>query len=383
MQPAPTKKRYTSMNYQQLSQEERYTIMAFLKTGYSLTDVARVIGRHKSTVSRELSRNRRPTGYYTPKVAHDYAVARRHKARRGSNFTKEQWQIILFLIRQDFSPEQVSNIISKYFSFTMSHETMYQYILYDKKHGGSIYKHLRFVPKRRRKRYNSHDSRGRLAGKRMINDRPSEINSRSTIGHWEGDTVIGSDRHHCIVTLVERKTGFVIIKKIHARTAVEVNKACIAAIREHGRKFISITFDNGTEFHGYKQLEELFPITCYFANPYHSWERGTNENTNGLIRQYIPKKSCMKNITQTTCDRIAYKLNTRPRKRLGFKTPYEVYYETDSPLHLLLEAKNSFFFFSGLILQISPILFSIDFRGTKSHIPHSSSFVTHSYFCEM
>jgi len=342
MQPAPTKKRYTSMNYQQLSQEERYTIMAFLKTGYSLTDVARVIGRHKSTVSRELSRNRRPTGYYTPKVAHDYAVARRHKARRGSNFTKEQWQIILFLIRQDFSPEQVSNIISKYFSFTMSHETMYQYILYDKKHGGSIYKHLRFVPKRRRKRYNSHDSRGRLAGKRMINDRPSEINSRSTIGHWEGDTVIGSDRHHCIVTLVERKTGFVIIKKIHARTAVEVNKACIAAIREHGRKFISITFDNGTEFHGYKQLEELFPITCYFANPYHSWERGTNENTNGLIRQYIPKKSCMKNITQTTCDRIAYKLNTRPRKRLGFKTPYEVYYETDSPLHLLLEAKILF-----------------------------------------
>ena len=132
MQPAPTKKRYTSMNYKQLSQEERYTIMAFLKTGYSLAAVARIIGRHKSTVSRELARNRRPTGYYTPKVAHEYAVARRHKARRGSNFTKEQWQIILFLIRQDFSPEQVSNIILEHFGFTMSHETMYQYILYDK-----------------------------------------------------------------------------------------------------------------------------------------------------------------------------------------------------------------------------------------------------------
>lgn len=328
------------MNYKQLSQEERYTIMAFLKTGYSLAAVARIIGRHKSTVSRELARNRRPTGYYTPKVAHEYAVARRHKARRGSNFTKEQWQIILFLIRQDFSPEQVSNIILEHFGFTMSHETMYQYILYDKKHGGSIYKHLRFVPKRRRKRYNSHDSRGRLAGKLMINDRPAEINSRSSIGHWEGDTVIGSDRHHCIVTLVERKTGFVIIKKIHARTSAEVNKACIAAILEHGRKFISITFDNGTEFHGYKQLEELFPITCYFANPYHSWERGTNENTNGLIRQYIPKKSCMKKITQAKCDQIAYKLNTRPRKRLGYKTPHEVYYNTESPLRLLLEPKS-------------------------------------------
>ena len=219
---------------------------------------------------------------------------------------------------------------------------MYQYILYDKKKGGSIYKHLRIVPKRRRKRYNSHDSRGRLAGKRMIETRPDEINARSTIGHWEGDTVIGGDRHHCIVTLVERKTGFTIIKKIRARTVEEVNKACIAAIHEHGIKFISITFDNGTEFHGYKQLEELFPITCYFANPYHSWERGTNENTNGLIRQYLPKKSCMKKLTQATCDRIAYKLNTRPRKRLGFKTPYEVYYETESPLHFKLEPKCSF-----------------------------------------
>ena len=339
MQPAPTKKRHTSMSYQQLSQQERYTITALLKTGISLTEVAQAIGRHKSTISRELRRNIRPSGYYAASVAHSYATARRKRTRRGTNFTKDQWRIVLNLIRQDFSPEQVSNIIKTYFDFTISHETIYQYILYDKKKGGSIYKHLRIVPKRRRKRYNSHDSRGRLAGKRMIQDRPSEINSRSTIGHWEGDTVIGSDRHHCIVTLVERKTGFVIIKKVRARTVEEVNKACIAAIREHIMNFISITFDNGTEFHGYKQLEELFPITCYFANPYHSWERGTNENTNGLIRQYIPKKSCMKNINQAKCDSIAYKLNSRPRKRLGYKTPYEVYYDSASPLHFILEPK--------------------------------------------
>jgi IS30 family transposase len=328
------------MSYQQLSQQERYTITALLKTGITLTEVAQAIGRHKSTISRELRRNIRPSGYYAASVAHSYATARRKRARRGTNFTKDQWRIVLNLIRQDFSPEQVSNIIKTYFDFTISHETIYQYILYDKKKGGSIYKHLRIVPKRRRKRYNSHDSRGRLAGKRMIQDRPSEIDSRSTIGHWEGDTVIGSDRHHCIVTLVERKTGFVIIKKVRARTVEEVNKACIAAIREHGMNFISITFDNGTEFHGYKQLEELFPITCYFANPYHSWERGTNENTNGLIRQYIPKKSCMKNINQAKCDSIAYKLNTRPRKRLGYKTPYEVYYDSASPLHFILEPKR-------------------------------------------
>ena len=327
------------MKYQQLSQEERYNITALLKTGMSYSQIALSMGRSKSTISRELTRNLRPTGRYAASVAHSYATARKHKNRRGSQFTKEQWKIVLFLIKQDFSPEQVSNIIKLNFDFSISHETIYLYILYDKKKGGTIYKHLRNVPKRRRKRYNSYDSRGRLAGKRMIDDRPSIIDDRSELGHWEGDTVIGKDRHHCIVTLVERTTGFVIIKKIKARTVFEVNKVCKQAILEHGQRFKTITFDNGTEFHGYKILEEQFPITCYFAHPYHSWERGTNENTNGLIRQYLPKKSCMKNITQKKCDAIAYKLNTRPRKRLGYKTPFEIYYKTASPLHFLLELK--------------------------------------------
>lgn len=304
-----------------------------------MANVALAIGRNKSTISRELSRNRRPNGSYTAPVAHQYATARRKRNRRGTNFTQEQWQIVLSLIRKDYSPEQVSHIIKEFFGFTISHETIYLYLLYDKKKGGTLYKHLRVVPKRRRKRYRSYDSRGRLAGKRMIEDRPVEIDKRTSLGHWEGDTVIGRDRHHCIVTLVERKTGFLIIKKIKARTVEEVNNVCIEAIKEHSNRFKTITFDNGTEFHGYKTMEEQCRITCFFANPYHSWERGTNENTNGLIRQYIPKKSCMKSITQSDCDRIAYKLNTRPRKRLGFKTPFEVYYRTDSPLHFEFEAK--------------------------------------------
>lgn len=328
--------------YTQLSQEERYTITAYLKMGLSYSAIAKEMGRDKSTISRELNRNLRPTGYYAASVAHSYATARRKKCRRGSNFTFEQWKLVLFLIRLDYSPEQVSNIIKLHTDFSISHETIYQYLLVDKKKGGNIYKHLRIVPKRRRKRYNSHDSRGRLAGKRMIDDRPEIINSREEFGHWEGDTMIGSDRHHCIVTLVERKTGFLIIKKIKSRTVDEVNKVCLKAIEEHGQAFKSITFDNGTEFHGYKTLEENLGVVCYFAKPYHSWERGTNENTNGLIRQYIPKKSCMKNLTQQKCDAIAEKLNTRPRKRLGYKTPFEVYYKTESPLHLLLELRISY-----------------------------------------
>jgi IS30 family transposase len=327
------------LKYQQLSQEERYLIIALQKTLISKSAIARQLGRATSTITRELERNRRPTGYYAAFVAHEYAVARRHKSRRGTQFSKEQWKTILFLLKLDFSPEQISNTLKRFGMFSISHETIYQYILYDRKKGGSLYKHLRFVKKRRRKRYNSYDSRGRLAGKAHISERPNYINDRSEFGHWEGDTVVGRDRHHCIVTLVERKTGFVIIKKISARTVEQVNEVCIQAIKDHGKKVKTITFDNGTEFHGYKEIEKETSIKCYFATPYHSWERGTNENTNGLIRQYLPKRSCMKAVTQAKCDRIAYRLNTRPRKRHCYRTPEELYYGKDSSLHLLLEPK--------------------------------------------
>ena len=337
------------MKYRQLSQEERYTITALLKSKCSLSEIARQMGRSASTITRELARNRRPSGYYAASVAHSYATARRRVVRRGSQFSVEQWSTVLYLIQLDFSPEQASHIIEQFFGFSISHETIYQYLLYDKNKGGNLYKHLRIVPKRRRKRYNSHDSRGRLAGKRMIDERPLEVDYRVGIGHWEGDTVIGKDRKHCIVTLVERKTGYVIIKKICARTVEQVNQACLDAIAKHAENFKTITFDNGTEFHGYKTLEEKFPVTCYFAHPYHSWERGTNENTNGLIRQYLPKRSCMKHVTQADCDMIAYKLNTRPRKRLGFKTPFEVYYRSGSPLHFALEPKCLFRLFIILL----------------------------------
>jgi len=327
------------MKYQQFSREERYTITVLLKSHHSLSEIARMMGRNKSTISRELSRNRRPTNYYDASVADDYTKARRKHCRRGSQFSEKQWRIVLHLLNKQYSPEQISNTLKRFNLFSISHETIYLYILYDKYKGGSLYKNLRFASKKRRKRYNSYDSRGRLAGKRHISTRPDFINDRSELGHWEGDTVIGRDKKHCIVTLVERKSGFVIIKKIPSRSVNEVNKVCIKAIKEHGRMFKSITFDNGTEFHGYQEIEKRVPVTCYFATPYHSWERGTNENTNGLIRQYIPKGSCMKNITQKECDQIAHILNNRPRKRHCFKTPAEVYYNKDSSLHLMLELK--------------------------------------------
>lgn len=179
-------------------------------------------------------------------------------------------QPVFFLLKKKWSPEEISFILKKAGILSISHETIYKHILHDKKHGGSLYKNLRIMPKIRRKRYNTRDSRGRLQGKRPITDRPFEVESRLILGNWEGDTVIGRDRHHCIVTLVERKNGLVIIKKIIARTESQITKVIIEAIREHSGMFKTITFDNGTALHGYKKIEEATGVVCYFAAPYHS-----------------------------------------------------------------------------------------------------------------
>jgi len=184
------------------------------------------------------------------------------------------------------------------------------------------------MPKFGRKRYGRLDCRGVLPGKRHISQRPAEVQQRRVLGHWEADTVIGADKHHCILTLTERRSRFVVIKKLLARTKEEVNRALAQVLQEH-RRVKTITFDNGTEFHDYALLEQRFPARCYFATPYHSWERGTNENTNGLIRQYLPKGMCMRHVTQEYCDYIALKLNSRPRKTLSFRTPSEVYHPSD------------------------------------------------------
>ncbi|WP_319476731.1 IS30 family transposase [Marispirochaeta aestuarii] len=312
--------------YHQLSQEERYTITFLLKRNNSLAEIARQLKRSKSTISRELRRNRsNHDDGYRAEVAHRYATARRKRERRRSHFSDDQWKVVFRHLRRDWSPEQIVDHLKRFHTFTMSHETIYQYLLWDKKHGGLLYKHLRIITKRVRKRYGSRDFRGILPGKRHISTRPAAVETREELGHWEGDTVIGKDRYHCILTLVERKSGFVIIKKLRSRTVKEVTAAAIRSIRTHHKLFKTITFDNGVEFHGYKKIEEVFPVICYFATPYHSWERGSNENANGLIRQYIPKKTSMKNLTQYKCDWIAKRLNTRPRKRLGFKTPEEVF----------------------------------------------------------
>jgi transposase, IS30 family len=337
-------------SYTQLSQDERYHITELRISRRSKAEIARALTRSPSTISRELERNKKLIdGKYRADLAHSYATTRRKRERRGFHLAPHLWEDVITLLKQDWSPEQISNYLRMHGSFTLSHETIYQYIYEDERRGGTLVQHLRIVTKTHRKRYKSRDSRGILPGKRHISQRPPEVETRLQLGHWEGDTVIGSDRHHCILTLVERRSGFAIIKKLESRTAASVTQAAMHAISEHQTRFRTITFDNGTEFHGYEELEQHFPLKCYFATPYHSWERGSNENLNGLIRQYIPKKACMSAVTQSYCDAMAYRLNSRPRKRHGYISPHEVYYGSSRLLHFNFELRRIHYWTNSLM----------------------------------
>jgi IS30 family transposase len=309
------------MKYKQLTPEERYTISSYRKTGLSVSQIAKEMDRHRSTIYREVKRHLRQ-GAYRPSWAVTRALTKRSKARRGFRYSLEEFDIVRRLLRRKWSPEQISGTLKRIGLISISHETIYKYIWWDKSKGGKLYKYLRQSSKKRRKRYRAYDSRGLLAGKRHISERPDIIDERARIGDWEIDTVMGSGDKHCIVTLVERKTGYTLIGKLNNRTKEELNRVAIKMIMDHKKKMFTITADNGTEFHGYSDVEKATAVAFYFATAYHSWERGTNENTNGLIRQYLPKRKSMAKLTQNHCNRIAYDLNTRPRKRLQFNTPW-------------------------------------------------------------
>jgi IS30 family transposase len=313
--------------YTQLSQDERYFISSHRARNISFSQIARDLGRSTSTVTREHARNLRPSGWYAAFVAHSYANTRRRKCRSHSHTPKRYRKIIIKLLRQEWSPEQISAYLRQREQYCISFQTIYRWIKKDRRRGGNLFTNLRIVPKRRRKRYGSKDSRGVLAGKRLITERPAYIDDRSSIGHWEGDTVMGKDKHQCILTMVERKTGMSRMAKLSNRTAQNTNSALLKIISKETHMFKSITFDNGTEFHSYKEIEKAFPVTCYFANPHHPWERGSVENFNGLLRQYFPKGTSLSYVGNKRLGLVSNRLNSRPRKRHEFKSPKEVYYD--------------------------------------------------------
>lgn len=316
------------MTYHQITSGERYMLAALRTQGYSAARIARELGRHPSSISRELRRNGCNDGAYRPSKAARRTRGRRSRSRRNRRFGPDAFRLVEGLLPHLWSPEQIAGYLRRHHMLSISHETIYQHIWRNKRRGGRLYEYLRCAGKQRRKRYGRYDSRGRLASKRHISERPASVEDRSETGHWEIDTVMGTGSKDCIVTLVERKTGYTLIGKLPDRSKTELTERAVWLIRKHRGRFQSITADNGTEFHDYQRIEEQTGVCFYFANPHHSWERGTNENTNGLIRQYLPKGMNMDEVTQQDCSLIAHALNHRPRKRLGFKDPEECFNES-------------------------------------------------------
>jgi transposase, IS30 family len=314
------------MKYHRLSTEERYEIAAMRQQHVGIAKMAEHLGRHRSTLYREVKRNQSVhDGCYRPSHAVEKASGRQYRSRRNWRYGPVAFVPVAALIRKRLSPEQIVGRRQLEGQAVMSHETIYRWIWADKRCGGTLWRHLRGARKRRRKRYGRYDSRGQLAGKKLIEQRPAVVASRGRIGDWEMDTVHGRGKA-CVVTVVERKTGLVRIGPIQRATKELTLERTVKLLWPERDRVKTITADNGTEFHNYRELESRLGTQVYFATPHHAWERGTNENTNGLIRQYLPKGTNLGRITQQQCDRIAEQLNNRPRLRLGFKTPNEAYY---------------------------------------------------------
>lgn len=324
--------------YHQLTEPERYTVGVLRRQGLGIRAIARMLARAPSTVSREIRRNacHATDGAYRPSKAQERTNGRRRRSRQGRRHDDSVYATVEGLLQDEqWSPEQIASWLAQNRSAQISHMTIYRHVHADARQGGTLRSWLRQGRKRRRKRTFGPEKRGRLQGKPMIDSRPGTVETREEPGHWEGDTVIGSVHERaCLLTLVERSSGLGLVAKLPHRTTKAVNRATLRLIRESGLPFKTITWDNGTEFHGYKALEQATGVRCYFAYPHRPWQRGSNENFNGLLRQYFPKRKSLAKLQQHTCDHITLKLNSRPRKRYGYKTPIERLEELLGVLHL-------------------------------------------------
>lgn len=310
------------MSYTQLTHEQRYQIYALMKADFNQTEIASEIGVHKSTVSREVRRNQGQRGY-RPKQAQELAVARQQN-RVAPRIQPATWQQVETLLAQQWSPAQIAGRLTLERQPSVSHERIYQHVYADKRAGGTLHLNLR-SQKLRRKRYGCYDRRAQLQGRRSIETRPPIVEAKRRCGDWEADTLIGRGHRQAIVSLVERKSKFVRLQKVPRNTAELVGGAVCQQLQP--LTVHTITSDNGREFAQHQRIAEHLKADFYFAHPYSSWERGLNENTNGLVRQYFPKKSDFSKITDRQIDKVVERLNHRPRKTLGYKTPNEVFFK--------------------------------------------------------
>ncbi len=312
------------MAYKRVTEEERRLIYRWRQDGESVREMGRRLGRAPSSISREVLRN---TGgrSYRPKQAHEKAQARamRPGPRR---FTDEVRADAESRLREGWTPEIISERARLDGRPSVCKETIYKHIYADAKDGGDLWENLPRARRKRRRRCPRHDGRGRgkIPNQRMINTRPAEVETRVTVGHWEGDLINGAHETGNLVTLVERNTRFTLVERTDTKEAREVTlKICGLFTEMPPASRLSLTLDNGKEFARHEEMARETGMDVFFAHPYHSWERGTNENTNGLIRRLYPKKTSFSEIGRAELKRIDTFLNDRPRKCLGWMTPRE------------------------------------------------------------
>lgn len=314
------------MSYTHLTEYERYQIWALRHKGHTMAEIGKVIDRNKGSISRELRRNLGERGY-RPKQAHGKAQQRccEANARNVRKIHSATWEKAQQMIRQEHSPEQVSGRLRLMQGGLVSHETLYQRIYADKTNGGDLHTHLRCQKKRRKPYGSGQQRRGVIPGRVGIEHRSDAVERRSRVGHWEMDTVVGRDHKGFLVTMVERKSRVMFTVHVAQKTASAVAEAIMARLGPISKLVMTMTFDNGTEFCFHQKIAAALKCKTYFAHPYSSWERGTNENTNGLVRQYLPKKTSFSGVTQQHTRWIENRLNNRPRKCLDYQTPMEVF----------------------------------------------------------
>ncbi len=298
-----------------------------MKAGHKASFIAKQLYIHRSSIYRELIRNKTKAGKYNAAFAQELSEEQKERFSHNRSFTFSMEKFIREkLSKEQWSPEQIWGYCKENNIEMVSHESIYKFVYHDKDNGGLLYKNLRVASKKYRKRYGSgKGKRCIIKDKISIDERPEYINNKQSVGHWEIDTIVGKNNKGAIVTIAERATAFVLIAKLNGKNAQDLAEAVVKLMMPFKKLVLSITADNGTEFAKHKYISKKLGALFYFAHPYSSWERGLNEYTNRLIRQYIPKKTDFKSVNHLYVNEVTKKLNRRPRKKLDYNTPGKVF----------------------------------------------------------
>lgn len=323
------------MEYSQLTLDDRINIYIGLQQNFTYQEIAKQLGKDKSTISREIKRNSGKRGYRY-KQAHQFTLTRKMNAKKFIRLKPSLQRLIEKKIKDDWSPEQISGWLGEKGYIKISHETIYRMVYLDRDLGGDLYKHLRQSNRKRRKSYGTGKTlKGSIKNRISIHQRPKIVEEQKRVGDFEGDTIIGKSHNGSIVTIVDRKSLYLKMHLLNDRTSESVTKSINKILSPFKNKVHTITFDNGKEFAMHEEISSHLDAKIFFADAYSFWQRAINENVNGLIRQYVPKKTDFSKLTQKEIALIERKINNRPRKKLGFKTPYEVFWGTSSKVALM------------------------------------------------